>query len=1309
MARYAITILAITAIILAAGRAGAAGPAEPQELTVLAYNTHLFEDSAMECLCRCGHWPPFYDKCDWWDYAYEDEMRRDAIASRVEACGADIVVLQEVWCPVWQDWFINRLDANYPFAYSIDPNCRGNNAWPDYIKTCVFLCTAASEPWRGYTLGNGLVLLSKWPLSNVEFERFPTFEQCPITSACEVWADKGVLTADVDVGGVTIRVGGSHALGGQHDRGRWEWDLVASTITPFQLKDEAYIFAVDSDNKAHIVRMEDYGRWWDEKDQNYNYGAGWKHLWDGPAFAFDVVTSFELDGHPYLFRLSNTNHAYIYRINDDPYTGWTSMYDYEWYSTDVVAIESFELDGHPYLFTLDASDQAHITDINDDPSTGWTDTYDGPWLAGYAAITTFDVNGHPYIFTHDGDQGRIFRINDDPNTGWSPIYEGEPMSFIGYDTCTSFELDGHPYLFATHTNNNAYIHRINDDPCTGWTYVYGDPRDEYMKAWYRFEGDTTDTAGFDHGGTPYGDPTYSTDSRGETYAIQLDGVDDYVDVGDVNISGNSSRTIAGWVRATKPAGDIDGWTGIFGFTGPAVDNTHFEIQRRGHAEYYCIDVFGWAGNIIELDQEWHHLAATYDNSSNTIAWYADGSRVGSAARTLTNIIDNVQIGKRYDNNEYFPGLVDDVRIYSRALSQGEIAQLARSSTAVFEMNGHPYLFLEGNCCDQYIDCTLCRRRPGEAYLKRINDDPCTGWEDLLQLDDIRIIRDRTVVDEEGPPAIMMGDFNIHPDKYGIMNELFGKAGAVDAYIEVHGSDIGGETVDFLNNILEQYFCPGVSPDDDPDFCDPENHPPERIDYVYVRQSGAGVRLVPTEAEVFRDWKYDSPHYGKWIDLSDHYPVFVKFQLFEGGCTARAKGDLNCDRLINFADLAILSSAWNSNPGDVAWDPACDISDPNDDVIDEKDLDVIAQAWPTTPPVHNVTQGKWYEFIQTAITYASDGDEIKVAPGTYHEAINFKNRAIRLYSSGGPEVTTINGTGHYHVVKCVNGEGPSTVLEGFTITGGNANGPDSNEKCGGGMYNYKSSPTVTDCNFTGNTAQHAGGMFNDNGSSPKVTNCTFSSNSATTIFGGGMYNLNNSSPKVTNCTFSGNTADAGGGMHNRVNSDPNVTNCTFSNNSATGNGGGMDNYQSSPTVTNCILWGNTAPTDPQIHGGNPTVTYSDVQGGWTDEGNINADPCFVDADNPDPNLWNLRLKPDSNCIDAGNTAALPPDTTDLDDDDDTAEKIPFDLDGNNRVWNGIVDMGAYEYLDPPPPISSADNFKYLTMICADWLAGTKPEL
>ena len=205
-------------------------------------------------------------------------------------------------------------------------------------------------------------------------------------------------------------------------------------------------------------------------------------------------------------------------------------------------------------------------------------------------------------------------------------------------------------------------------------------------------------------------------------------------------------------------------------------------------------------------------------------------------------------------------------------------------------------------------------------------------------------------------------------------------------------------------------------------------------------------------------------------------------------------------------------------------------------------------------------------IQAAINGASDGDEVIVAPGTYFEAIDFIGKQITVRSADGPDATTIDGTGNFHVVQCVSGEGSDTILDGFTITGGNANGAAA-DNAGGGMLNSGSSPTVTNCVFSGNTAVVGGGMYNTGGSAPTVTNCTFSGNTA--LVGGGMAN-SGSSPTVTNCTFSGNmaTTGSGGGMHNTSGSNPTVTNCSFSGNTATSDGGGMDNGNSSPMVTNC---------------------------------------------------------------------------------------------------------------------------------------------
>ncbi len=86
----------------------------------------------------------------------------------------------------------------------------------------------------------------------------------------------------------------------------------------------------------------------------------------------------------------------------------------------------------------------------------------------------------------------------------------------------------------------------------------------------------------------------------------------------------------------------------------------------------------------------------------------------------------------------------------------------------------------------------------------------------------------------------------------------------------------------------------------------------------------------------------------------------------------------------------------------------------------------------------------------------------------------------------------------------SGTNSTAVLDGFIITAGQANGNTGND--GGGMYNYDSSPTLTNVTFSGNSAPYGGGMYNYN-SSPTLTNVTFSGNSATE--GGGMLNYNSS--------------------------------------------------------------------------------------------------------------------------------------------------------------------------------------------------------
>jgi len=315
-------------------------------------------------------------------------------------------------------------------------------------------------------------------------------------------------------------------------------------------------------------------------------------------------------------------------------------------------------------------------------------------------------------------------------------------------------------------------------------------------------------------------------------------------------------------------------------------------------------------------------------------------------------------------------------------------------------------------------------------------------------------------------------------------------------------------------------------------------------------------------------------------------------------------------------------------------------------------------------------------IHEAANASNEGDEVWVKKGTYSlsSQINI-DQAVGVYGGfvgdeiqrnqrdWATNVTTVDGQDSVYHCFYITAD---ATLDGLIITGGSANGSSSPNDSGGGIYVYQSSPSITNCTFTENSTITSGGGIYNYQSSPTITDCTLLGNSAG--WGGGIYNGKNSSPTITNCIFTENIADVGAGIQNSS-SSPSITNCTFTENSG-GLGGGIENSYSSPNITNCILWGNTAYfLYPEISdmASSPIVTYSNIQGGYQGEGNISADPLFVDPSNDD-----YHIQETSPCIDKGsNSAAGLPDT---------------DFEGDQRIFDGdvdgtaTVDIGIDEYVD-----------------------------
>jgi hypothetical protein len=179
---------------------------------------------------------------------------------------------------------------------------------------------------------------------------------------------------------------------------------------------------------------------------------------------------------------------------------------------------------------------------------------------------------------------------------------------------------------------------------------------------------------------------------------------------------------------------------------------------------------------------------------------------------------------------------------------------------------------------------------------------------------------------------------------------------------------------------------------------------------------------------------------------------------------------------------------------------------------------------------------------------------------------------------------------YHVVSTPSTADAATTIDGVTITAGNADDAEPQDR-GAGMFVCSSSPEIINCTFLLNSATGSrtagGGGLCCCSASPRIENCTFAANRAGT--GAGICNRQNSSPQIIQCTFTQNTSDYGGGIYNTDNSNPSIVSCTFTGNLSHRSGGAMRNANdSSPQIVGCIFTSNVA----ESFGGGAVANKSD---------------------------------------------------------------------------------------------------------------------
>jgi len=277
-------------------------------------------------------------------------------------------------------------------------------------------------------------------------------------------------------------------------------------------------------------------------------------------------------------------------------------------------------------------------------------------------------------------------------------------------------------------------------------------------------------------------------------------------------------------------------------------------------------------------------------------------------------------------------------------------------------------------------------------------------------------------------------------------------------------------------------------------------------------------------------------------------------------------------------------------------------------------------------------------------------------------------------------------------------------DGFTICGGRAIFGGDNGRGGGiffrsGIQEEGGNPVVANCLITDNFASIDGGGYYSDGLFgatilTSFVSTTIAGNNAG-LDGGGASSGLNSNERWVNCVVSSNVAGRnGGGVSLRGGTTQPFVNCTVVDNIAVNLGGGgyIDQAQvaEATVIDNAILWGNQDSTgftpQAQLTVTGPalvTVNFTDLMGGWSGAGvgNIDQDPLFWGAA-----TGNYRLTGFSPCLDVANTAAVPLDEFDVNDDGITAELTP-DRDRNARdiddffAPDGVmpfVDLGAYEY-------------------------------
>ncbi len=202
-----------------------------------------------------------------------------------------------------------------------------------------------------------------------------------------------------------------------------------------------------------------------------------------------------------------------------------------------------------------------------------------------------------------------------------------------------------------------------------------DPGTEGLVAYYAFENDANDSSGNEIHGTLVGDAKFSEGPAGYGMALDLDGDGDYVDCGlNPLLDITEQITFTYWIKAVA----LDkGWNTVL-----SRGDDSWRSSRAGEDNFMEAAVGGTSGNYLYGvtlvdDGQWHHVGAVYDGT--TFSLYVDGKLDSFEESTGLITVSSypLYIGNNSQNTDReWTGLIDEVIIYNRALSDLEVMYLA---------------------------------------------------------------------------------------------------------------------------------------------------------------------------------------------------------------------------------------------------------------------------------------------------------------------------------------------------------------------------------------------------------------------------------------------------------------------------------------------------------------------------------------------------------------------------------------------------------------------------------------------------------